>query len=446
MVDDWPLLAKKANSNLDLAEAIATGHQSGDLGFAMFHAQQAVELSVKACIFKYSLHKYIIKKELRRELFTWEDPNEQVSLTLLPYLRKSVGLTWISPNASVVIKSDLINVRENGKYANLIPRRRTRTIDVTFDGKVIHELYFELDNGRRRVFAEDLTFRSHDPLIKLLDEAHQFTKSRTDDTTLIDDDFTNQAQRFLKALADMVALMKKMEKDEELLIAVWQKSLGIDSDNSELKSFMRQLKTIDESGIVNDLGKKCTDFIRSAVLALFKKIKSARRSLAIRYKVLPEVKNILNEYSLPPSLVDAFLATDTALYDAEISKFVKEIGGIRILNIIFRPNGILESLSKMDKDFKTMEFRNASNRITEFAKRYSWLSHVAAISSVLLLMYPHVNVGRYPRRIGSTDSDSIYLKQLPHVKTRVEDCRKACEDLQNLLGYHFVSEDIRAKK
>lgn len=442
MESDWRQLAKKAKSNLKIADAIV----DEDPGEAMFHAQQAVELAAKACVFKYSLHHYIIKKELRKELFVWESSDESVRDALLPYLQKVVGLTWITPKARLVKKTNLINIQDNGKYLNLIPRRTSGTIAVTLDRKVVHELYFESENKKRKVFSEDRTFRSHDPLTKLLDEAHQFTKSRLEGTRLIDDGFTALARQMLKVLGDMVALMKKMEKDEELLVAMWKKSLGIDSDNQELKNFLRNLRIIDESGIINDFAIRCNDFIRSAVLTLFKKIKSARRSLAIKYRILPDVRDILKGYDLPASLVDAYVGNDPKEYDAEINEFVSKHGGIRILNIIFRPNGILEALSAIDKDLKTIEFKKTTNRIMEFAKRYSWLSHIAAISSVMLLMYPHVSIGRYPRLIGASESDAMYLEHLPAVRTRIKDCRGACENLQHLLEYRFVSDDISEKK
>lgn len=434
MPEEWEFLRRKSAANIRLADKLLKDKDSADLGFAMFHAQQGVELAVKSCIYKFGLYRYIIEKDLRNKLFYWEDVDSSVKPILFSYLKKLDQLSWINDDATMVKKRDLININKGDEYVNLIPRRNTGTVDIIFQGRRIHELFLEKRERKTLVLSRDITFRTHDPLVVLLEEALAFTQSRLSGGIVLNREITGIASRFVKTLTTLVEIMKKMEKDEELLHAMWKKSLNIDTSHTEVVKLLKELEAIEKEGLVNEVSISCANIIRKLVFDLFQDIRKAHRSLAIKYSIIPQVREILSEHNIPPSLVDSFVDINQEKYRQEISGFVEKVGGIRILNIIFRPNGILQSMQDIKIDMKNIEFKKMTNSLSEFAKRYSWLSHVVSISVIIILMFPHVSIGRYPVVVGGIDSETLYSKHLADVQTRFKECETACGHLQDLLA------------
>lgn len=432
---EWRALANKSRTNITIAERLLYDDMGASQGIAAFHAQQAVELAVKACVVRFGLHREINKRDLRQPLFNWNEDEEIIKSKLLPYLKNLRKFAWLDSNSVTFVKvKETININNEGHYLTLYPEKTKGIVRITTGNETVHELPLKItDEKKLSVYSIDKTFRTHDPILPLLEESLKFTQHLMDQNQMRDDDtIMRSSRKFLDVLSKLVDIMREIENNDNTRIAIWNISLRRQHSNNLVKKLEKALSEVSTDAI-NDFSIVCMNYIRTLIFDIFFKLRKAHKELRIRYDAVPAIKEVLAKHGLPENLGTAFLSENSASYFEELHKVTREKGGYKILNLIFRPGGMLDDLEKVAKTSGNVEFKNIHQALSTFSKRYAWLAYVASLASIMVLMLPHESIGRYPEFIDGKESDSIYIESFATLEQLIRNCSSACKNIADLL-------------
>lgn len=337
-MDLWEYSIKKSEDNLNIAKMLIQTTEKRWISISAFHAQQSVELAIKALALKHGFERYFKKK---------------------PYFKTSH-----------------------------IPARGLTS-------EIYDYVINSLKNIDRTPFGNEMNDSIDEALLKV---------------------------EKIKKFFDEIEEKKNGEKFE----SVWLYSMGINSSDTIITALESYKKTFEI-----ELAKKLCDGILEITKKSVKEMENFCRKNHQGFKfqlVIADVKKIFPDYGISEEIIDAFLYEDEK-YQKSISELINKLGTVETIDFLLNPKGFLNVFSDSRLPSKILEKWSFKKRIN-----FIWISYLVTISPIVILLFPHVMIGRYPREIAKIgNTETIYQENSSKVNELVSESERVFERIKKIL-------------
>ena len=327
----WKTLLKDAQDSVETAELL---FEHNKFGKAAFHAQQSVELSIKAYVVYFNL-----VKDRQNSLFKTHIPSKILLKDLLSEIIESLN------------KINLRNMDE-------LIRRLTNMS------------YQKLENTKR--------------------------------------------------------LMKKVDKDKELLKELWKVSLGIQTDESRITEFFHEIEQFKKTTFPFELLESTIVRMRGIFQTIFEKLRKERKS-----HVIERIKRESSEQSvnrgIPYEITNILFSNETGkdLYNT-IKNNSSFADNFDLIDCIYGKDGLLDLCSLISG----IKEESLSRNEREATLRMYYLAH---LSEIVLFTYPHEELGRYSEIIDGKSVETWYEERKIELKKIIDTSRLTFDRTKSLL-------------
>lgn len=362
---------QNAEKNMEVAILLIKQTNKNYVGLSLYHAQQALEMAVKACMFKFELEKYLRIKET-------SDSKSEIVFTR-DRLRKNDPLHTHFPISELIYSS--FGFIES--QARKIPKTNNSDFsqslaDILDAAKTVREFvdYVDPPKGSNVNTAESL----------------------------------------------------RMKKE------LWKLSLQMDIDDQKIKNIILKLKQAGRlGGSVSDFQSSTVQYVKDMLNKLSQTLEESGNERHLAYWQ-EKAKGVLKRAGLPPDLVFLLMHDrNTGAYDAAIEDLVREQGLWPIIIRLLSPADAMQEILKMRYDTKVANVKGLRMLFPYLRMNLIWMGYIASIAYVMLFMFPHEEFGRYQEQVGDRFTEEIYLERREQAELLISECEKACKTIKLIL-------------
>jgi hypothetical protein len=371
-MERWEQFWQNAEKNMEVAHLLRNQLDKNYVGLSLYHAQQALEMAVKACLFKFDLERYLRLKE------------------------------------SSDSKSEIVFVRD-----------RSRVGDPLHTHFPISELIYT-SFGFIQSQAKKVAKTGNSDFDQSLNDIIDAAKTVRDFVDYVDPPKGSKVD-------SKEALRRKKE--------LWKLSLQLDIEDQKIKDFISKLRAAGQpGGTSTNFQSSSVQFVKNLVSKLTLALEKTGNERHLIY-AKERAQDILKKADFPPELVFLFMHDrNSGAYDAAIEDLVREQGMWPILIRLFSPEGVIKEVQKLRYDTKVANIKGARMLFPFFRINLIWMGYIASIAYVMLFMFPHEEFGRYLQPIDARTSEEIYLERREKANFLIDECDKACQTIKLILN------------
>lgn len=229
-----------------------------------------------------------------------------------------------------------------------------------------------------------------------------------------------------KKLDKTKRIMKKVDGDKKLTIELWKFSLGITSEESRITQFFDEIKEFQEQKIPIEMFESTIGRIREVVIGLNETLRKERKSHlieTIKKFVLKQGK----EHGIPENITNIIFTEDKG---KNLHKIVLDnldyMKTFDIIDALYGKDGLFDFLNQIADQSENLMKKNEK----EITPRMFYLSF---LSNIVLLTYPHEEIGRYSEPIDGKTTDEWYLEKKDELKKLIEESRIAFDKTEKII-------------
>lgn len=363
---------QNAGKNMEVATLLIRQTDKNYVGLSLYHAQQALEMAVKACMFKFDLEKYLRIKE--------SSDNKSEIVFTRDRSRKGDPLHTHFPISELIYSS----------FGFIESQAR----------KVAKSGYSDFDQALSEMIDAAKTVR------EFIDYVDPPKGSNVDSTE---------------------SLRRKRE--------LWKLSLKMEIDDQKIKDIIAKLKRAGElGGSVTDFQSSTMQYVKNMLRNLSLRLEESGKERHMIY-AQERAKEVLRKAGLPTDLVFLLLHDrNSGAYDAAIEDLVREQGMWPIIIKLSAPHGVMQEILKMRYNTKVANVKGLRMLYPFLRNNLIWMGYIASIAYVLLFMFPHEEFGRYQQVVSKESTEEIYLKHREQATFLINECEKACQTIKSILA------------
>lgn len=232
--------------------------------------------------------------------------------------------------------------------------------------------------------------KSHIPSRGLISEVYNFVEDqlKTIDQSKFDSEFGASITEAMRKLKQFTSLLCQAEKQHnEKFTELWLHSLGMDTSERVVTALDGYKKSFNTT-LAQQLAAGTFVLAREFLIKLVKLAYKNRQGQRVQ-SAKNKIREIFLKHGLTDKLVDAFFNTESK-FKKIMSSEIDRHGLVNMIDLLLKPNGILHECN----DIRHPKLPKLN--INECIK-FIWIAHLATISPTVILLYPHVIIGRYPK-------------------------------------------------
>ena len=277
-------------------------------------------------------------------------------------------------------------------------------------------------------------FNSHQIGNFFLVGIHNFVKSQFSEMSKELEINPQLNQDMCKALSTIEISMNRLknlnkgQKNEEFF-NTWKYSLGI-TTNHEIITALESYKESFGSKLSQRL---CIETVRllRAVCCKIKHICKKTRNMHKFKNAINDIKKKIIKINLSADIVDAFFDSEEK-YNQMIAVEINKHGVTGVIDMLLGPHGLLSVVTKEIKLSKELK-----SRLSHIVK-FICITYIVTISPIVILLYPHVIIGRYPmeiesKNLDSTTTEELYLQNKSNVQQMLTESEETLHRLTIIL-------------
>lgn len=264
--------------------------------------------------------------------------------------------------------------------------------------------------------------KSHIPAGELIFEVYGFVENQLEVIiqSKFDNEFCASISEAMDKLKQFTGLLRQAKNQhDEKFIELWVHSLGIDT-SERIVTALEGYQKWGSTKLVQQLIASTLALAQEFITNLFEILHLTRQKHII-YFSKRSVGNIFSKYGLSDKLVDAFFDNKSEFKKIVLDEIDKH-GLVKMMDILLGHNGLLNEL-KIVRSSKSPKLN------TSIYIKFIWIAHLATISPIVLLLYPHTIVGRYPRHVSaktqnlttSQHSEKLYIKHATAISELIDE-------------------------
>lgn len=278
--------------------------------------------------------------------------------------------------------------------------------------------------------------KSHIPSKGLISEVYSFVENQLKDTidqSKFDDEFCTSISEAMCKFKQFINLLCQIENQHnEKFTELWLHSLGIDTSGrvvTALEGYEKSFNTKLSQQLVAGTLALEREFLTKIITFALK-----RRQTPLVHEAKKNTREMFLKHGLSDELVDAFLGTESEFKKVMLSEIDRH-GPVKMIDLILTPNGLLG-------EFKNIPHMKSLKSYMNERIKFIWIAHLATISPTVILLYPHVIIGRYPRTVDIKTHNSkvqkytedLYLEHAKAIYKFIDEAKSIMDRVRMILN------------
>lgn len=277
--------------------------------------------------------------------------------------------------------------------------------------------------------------KSHIPSRGLISEVYCFAENqlKSIEQSKFDDEFCTSISEAMCKFKQFTNLLSQVEnKHNGKFTELWLYSLGINTSErtvTALDGYEKSFNTKLAQQLAAGTFMLAREFLTKLVKLAYKN-RQRQRVISAKNKT----REMFLKHGLSDKLVDAFFNAESE-FKKIISSETDRHGPVKMIDLILKPDGMLDECSNIQHT------KSPKLDIRECIK-FIWIAHLATISPTVILLYPHVIMGRYPRTVSVKTKNStvtrhtevLYSEHATAISDFIDEAKSIMDRVQMILN------------